>query len=313
MYTKDGPRPADRALPRGADLDPLNHRHLQCFWSVAQEGSLTGAARQLGLATSTVSAQISALEAELGVALLHRHGRSVSLTDAGRLVEQYAADILGLGRELVALLDREALGEHAPRVHVGVAHELPKLVTFRLLQALLQEVPAAHLVVHHGSPEQLAADLQTRRLELVLTDGPLQLAATAPVRSTVVGSSALCVVAAEPLAAGLGAGFPASLDGAPFLLPTAGSTVRRSLDAWLAEVGVRPRVVGEFDDSGLLKVFGSHGLGAFVVPEVVSEEVQARYGARALGLLGDARVDFLVTELVSRPRPALVAALVRAA
>lgn len=294
-------------------MGTLNYRHLECFWMAAQEGSLTRAAEKLGVVVSTVSAQISALEEELGTSLFHRRGRHLELTDAGRTVAHYATDIFGLGTELVALLDRDDASAQAVHVHVGVAHDLPKLVAYRLLEPLVRRDPPAHLVVHHERPERLAADLQTRRFDVVLSDAPVQLSARAPAQSTAIGSSALTLVAAPALRDRMRPGFPASLEGAPILLPSSGSATRRDLDAWMAERDLRPQVVGEFDDSALLKVFGSHGAGAFVVPTVVLDEVAARYDAHPVGVFDGVETTFYVTELVARPRPDVVDAMRSAA
>ena len=78
-------------------------------------------------------------------------------------------------------------------------------------------------------------------------------------------------------------GFPQSLDDAPFLLPAEGTTLRRSLAQWFDQMGVHPRVVGEFEDSALLKVFGQAGAGIFAVPSVVIGEVRRQYQVRKIG------------------------------
>jgi len=91
------------------------------------------------------------------------------------------------------------------------------------------------------------------------------------------------IFAAPALAARLQPGFPASLDGARFLLPTATAALRRDLERWFDRLGVRPRVVGEFDDSALLKVFGQAGTGVFAAPSVVGREISRQYRVKPLG------------------------------
>jgi LysR family transcriptional activator of nhaA len=88
------------------------------------------------------------------------------------------------------------------------------------------------------------------------------------------------------------AGFPGSLHGAPFLLPTENTTLRRSLEQWFSTTGIRVAVRGEFEDSALLKVFGQAGVGLFVAPTAVEDEVRRQYSVRLVGRLEDVRERF---------------------
>jgi LysR family transcriptional activator of nhaA len=77
--------------------------------------------------------------------------------------------------------------------------------------------------------------------------------------------------------------FPASLDGAPFLVPTQTSSLRRSLDQWFDTTGIRPLIVGEFQDDALLETFGAAGEGLFVAPAAIEAEVKAHYRVALVG------------------------------
>ena len=77
--------------------------------------------------------------------------------------------------------------------------------------------------------------------------------------------------------------FPASLDGAPLLLPTDNTVLRRSLEHWFDTLGIRPRVVAEFEDSALLKQFGQDGAGIFAAPTAIEEEITEQYNCRVVG------------------------------
>jgi LysR family transcriptional regulator, transcriptional activator of nhaA len=63
--------------------------------------------------------------------------------------------------------------------------------------------------------------------------------------------------------------FPKSLDGAPILLPTNDTAIRRQLDRWIDKQGIRPVVVGEFEDFAPLRTFGERGAGVFPVPTLL--------------------------------------------
>jgi LysR family transcriptional activator of nhaA len=85
------------------------------------------------------------------------------------------------------------------------------------------------------------------------------------------------------LASELGKGFPGSLDGAPFLLPLGETVLRHELDRWFSTCAIRPLIVGEFEDSALLKVFGQKGAGLFAVPSVIEDQVRIQYGVEPIG------------------------------
>ena len=67
--------------------------------------------------------------------------------------------------------------------------------------------------------------------------------------SHLLGETPVAFFGTEALAAAHRKGFPRSLDGAPVLLPTEGSSLRRSLEQWFDAEGIRPRVVGEIEGS----------------------------------------------------------------
>ncbi len=264
----------------------LNYQHLRYFWVVAREGSLTRASRLLRLAPSTLSAQIKALEAQLGHALFERKGRGLVLTERGEVARRYADDIFSLGEELVDAVGRATGLRHAYRFRVGVGSDLSKLMAWELLSpALHLEDFPVHLVVWQDRPDRLVADLAVHRLDLVLTDRPVGLASDVQVESVQLGRSAISLMAAPSLASHVLKDFPESLHGAPVLLPRVGSTMRQLLEEWFAREGLHPRVVGEFGDSTLLKAFGQEGAGVFPVPAVVRPVVEEQYRVVEVGRL----------------------------
>jgi LysR family transcriptional activator of nhaA len=97
-------------------------------------------------------------------------------------------------------------------------------------------------------------------------------------------------------------------------LPTEGSSLRRSLDQWLDAEGIRPRVVGEIEDSALLKVFGQHGAGIFAAPSIVAAEVKRQYGVRVLHEVREVTERFYaitVERRITHPATAAIAAAAR--
>lgn len=257
----------------------LNYHHLLYFHAAAKEGSVTAAARRLRLAQPTLSGQIKLLEDTLGEPLFERRGRRLELTATGRVVFHYADEIFGLGQELLQAVRGRPTGR-SPRFAVGVADTLPKLVVARLLTPALE---GARVEVRDGDVPTLLAELGAHRLDLVLSDAPLPSGAGIKAYSHALGESPVGLFAAPALAERLRPGFPASLDGAPLLLPGAGTSLRRALDEWLDRLGVVPRVVAEVADSALMKAFAQAGAGAVAAPLVVADQVRSAFGVEPLG------------------------------
>ncbi len=259
----------------------FNYRHLYYFWVVAKEGGMSRAATRLDMAIQTVSAQVRELERDLGCQLLKPAGRGLALTEAGVVALQQAEQIFQLGESLPELV-RGAAQVQAVRLTVGIADGLPKLVVQRLLQPVLA-TPGLRLVCHEGEMADLLADLALHRMDVVLSDHPAPFNPHLKVHNHPLGASAMGWYAAPYWWEQAQDGFPASLNRVPVLLPTTHSTVRRPLDQWLIQHRLRPRVVGEFEDSALLETFGGSGLGVFPAALSVQDDLLQRHQARLLG------------------------------
>lgn len=262
-------------------MEWLNYNHLYYFWAVARETSLVRAATELRLAPSTLSGQIRILETQLGVRLLTRAGRGLSLSEPGRVVFKYADEIFGLGRELQDALKGRVVGR-ATMVVVGVADVLPKLVARRLIEPMLRGT-STHLVCREDKPSRLLAELAQHNVDVVLSDSPV--GPSSPVRafSHLLGECGVTLFGTLKLQRQFKNGFPQCLDNAPLLLPAENTVLRRTLELWFAERQIRPQIVGEFEDSALLKVFGQSGLGLFPVASVIADEVIRQYQVKKVG------------------------------
>ena len=261
----------------------LNYHHLLYFWTVVREGGVSRAAAKLRLAQPTVSAQVKRLEDMVGDKLFERQGRRLVLTDVGRLVYRYADEIFGIGRELLETLQgRPSAGRPLP-LTVGVANAVPKLIVHGLLQPAMSAALSIHLVCREDSTETLLGELATHALDVVIADVPAPPHVRVKVFSHVLGESDTTFFAAGPLATKLRRRFPHSLNDAPVLLPTPHTALRRAIDQWLEAEDLHPRVVGEFDDSALMKAFGQAGHAAFPAPSAIEREVVRQYRVHAVG------------------------------
>lgn len=288
-------------------MDRLNYHHLHYFWVVAREGGLVAAGKVLRLSHPTLSAQIHALEDQLGEKLFEKSGRKLALTEMGRVVFQYANEIFSLGREMVDTV-RGHHGGQSPRLRVGIADVVPKLLVKRLLEPALSLPEPVRLVCYENSYERLLGDLVVHALDIVIADAPVPPGSPVRVYDHLLGETGVSFFGTAALVKRHRSDFPRSLDGAPMLLPLESSPLRRSLDRWFERSGITPRIAGEFEDSALLKVFGSEGLGVFAAPTAVEREVSEQYGVSVLGRSDQVRERFYAVTLERRlVHPAVVA------
>jgi len=293
-------------------MEWVNYHHLLYFRTVAREGSITRASKVLLLAQPTISGQIRALEETLGEKLFARQGRNLVLTEFGRVVYRYADEIFSLGQEMTDVLKGRPTGRPL-RVTIGVADLLPKLVVYRILAPVTQLDPAAELVCHEDRPDQLITSLQLHGLDLILTDAPITPTGRVKVYNHLLGSSGVTVFGTPELRAKYGHSFPQSLDGAPMLLPLENSVLRRGLDHWMTTNNIRPRLVGEFQDSALAKAFGGSGAGLFFAPTVVEAENSAMYRVEALGRISEVQERFYAVSVERRFKNPAVSAILDSA
>jgi LysR family transcriptional regulator, transcriptional activator of nhaA len=279
-------------------LNDLNYHCLYSFWLVAREGTIAQACRKLFLAQPTVSGQLRALEKSLGKKLFTRAGRGLVLTDAGQVVYRYADEIFHLGEELL-----QSVNGHAARLPlrlvVGVADVLPKLVVYRLLQPALA-FPDLRLICREGKTDPLLAELSLHRLDLVLSDAPLNPALSVRAFSHLLGECSVTIVGPQRIVDRYREGFPKSLDGAPFFLPTENTVLRRSLDDWFSAHGICPAICAEFEDSALLKSFGREGAAAFAIPTAVEEDVCRQFNVQVIGRVDAIRERFYAISVERR-------------
>ncbi len=263
-------------------MEWLNYHHLMYFWIVAREGSIVRASALLRLAQPTISGQIRELEQQFGEKLFIRNGRHLVLSEVGRVVYRYADEIFTLGQELTDTLKGRPTGSPV-RFQVGVADVVPKLITYRLLTAAMALPNPVRLVCREDKPERLLADLSVHALDLVISDAPIGPGIKVRAFNHLLGECGVSFFAAPRLAAQYRERFPRSLDGAPFLMPGDQAVIRRSLDQWFNDLGVRPRVVGEFDDSALVKAFGQAGAGLFAGPDAIEREICEQHAVEVIG------------------------------
>jgi LysR family transcriptional activator of nhaA len=285
----------------------INYKQLFYFWNVAKYGGVTRAAEQLHLTPQTISGQVSELEQALGTNLFQRSGRRLELTAAGKQALTHADEIFQIGKELEALLQGHQ-EEGAILFRVGVSNVVPKSIAYRLLNPAYQIEEPVRLICHEDKLEHLFADLALHKTDLVIADRPLPTDLGVKGFSHLLGESRTAFYAQPGLAQRYRTGFPQSLDQAPLMLPGTESALRPALDRWLAQQQVQPRIMGEFDDTALMKAFGQEGVGIFPAPEVIADEAARQHDVEIIGCAESLIVRYYAISAERKLRhPAVVA------
>ena len=260
----------------------FNYRHLYYFWVVAKEGGFARAAERLDMAIQTISAQVRELEKSLGHQLLKPLGRGVTLTEAGDVAYARAEEIFQIGQRIPQEV-MQAATEPSIRLTVGLSDGISKLAAHKLLGPALQDAQLK-LVCHEGEIAHLMAELALHHLDLVLAgqaaahNNNMRLSSRLLSLSDVGWFGPSQWVHKADIDQ-----FPKSLKRLPVLLPTTHSPLRASLDRWFEELQIQPRVVGEFEDSALMSVFGAGGLGVFPASLIGRDDLSLMKGLKFLG------------------------------
>ena len=266
----------------------LNYKHLRYFWMVAKSGSIARASEQLHLTPQSISGQLSEFEETLGVELFRRVGRGLQLTETGQRMLGYAEQIFTLGNELLDSLHEDVLPQSLP-FRVGIADSVPKMVAYRLVEPSLDGKESIKLICREGRLTTLLGDLAVHRLDMVIADRPMPDNLNVRGYDHFLGESGVSIFAASALQQQVAGDFPGLLHGTPFLMPGSDVALHARLMRWFEAERVRPRIVGEFDDSALLMAFGQAGAGFFAAPTAIEDYVMRQNEVQVVGRIDTVR------------------------
>lgn len=248
-----------------AAIARLNYHHLNYFWAVAKEGHLTRAAQRLHVAPSALSTQIRRLEEQLGQPLFVRKGRSLALTEAGRIALEYAETIVAAGQELLATL-REGRRQERQVVRVGAVATLSRNFQRTFVAPLLGRTDVA-LVLQSGTLGELLPRLQAHGLDVVLSNRRVPEDAENAWRCRRIARQQVSLVG--PPRRRRAFRFPDDLENLPLVLPSRAHDVRSAFDLACDEAGLRLNVVAEVDDMAMLRLLARDSGAVALVPAVV--------------------------------------------
>jgi DNA-binding transcriptional LysR family regulator len=305
----------DSGMSDAWDDDPgFDARELRVVKAIADEGSITGAALALGYSQPAVSQQLKRLERRLGVAIVERVGRSVRLTDAGRILARHAPAVT-TALDAAAGELAELRGLRSARVRlVGFPSASPTIVP-RLLADLAQRHPGISLTYVEAEPPEAVEAVREDRTDIALTfsypgdrDDP---------HGSSARGLAVHTVGADELLAVLPAGHPAA---------TADIIDVASLadDDWIAgcprcrghllelcgRAGFAPRIAFETDNFVAVEGLVAQGIGVATLPRMAVESFPQLPGVAVVPLpAGEQRRIHTVTARGADRVPAVRATL----
>lgn len=273
------------------ELTPLRY-----FRAIAAHGHMTKAARALGVTQPTLSAMLKKLEAEVGADLLHRTGRGVELTDAGRVFLAHAEDAVRRADAGLAAV-RQLMGLETGSIRVGGGPTATTYLLPPVVSAVRKKHPGLRFYVREAGSNAVSAAVRTGELDLGIVTLPLS-PVDAPdllVIPLVEDEFRLIVppggkhrLAAEGRA---GKGFRwKDLDGESVVAFEAGAAVREMIDSAAAAAPGGPitlRVVMELRSIESIKQMVRAGIGVGFVSRFAlgeSEGLACRDGKLARGL-----------------------------
>ncbi len=243
----------------------MDLKQLEYFVRVAELGSFTRAALQLGVTQPALSKHLRLLEVELRQNLLIRNGRGAVPTDAGKR-------LLGHGRGIlhqVALAKEDlstARGELSGRVSIGLPPSLSRLLTVPLTKAFQAELPMAKLRLTEGFSVPMLEGLRLGNLDMALLYNP---SSSADLEQTLLFEEALVMISVRAELVEAPPKQSITLQAAsrlPLILPSRPNAFRQLLDIELTRLGVKPKIVMEVDGLNAILSLVAEGLGHAVLP-----------------------------------------------
>lgn len=260
----------------------LNYHHLSYFRTIATEGGIAKAAEKLRLGQPTLSTQLRQLEETIGKPLFERRNRKMILTEAGKAALDYANEIFRLGDEMIEVLRDQTAGDQT-HLQVGALDSVPKSVILSLALEAYRISPHCTVSILEGKGDELFRELYNHKIDLILANYPPPVIEQKQVFSKSIAKLPVSVFASSKFKH-LKKGFPQSLAGMPFVLPTAHSKLRHDLNHYFKLQNIHIVPVAETQDTSLQKLFAREGIGLAPLSEVQMKDL-VKEGLQKVGTL----------------------------
>ena len=284
----------------------LNYHHLYYFFLVAREGSIAKAASLLHVTPQTVSGQLSTFENQLGYCLFDRVNKRLHLNTKGKVVFQHASEIFNKGNQLAEILNSHE-DVSSKEFVIGITNGIPKVLFYDFVHHTMREHANVKYIIKEDSFDGLLKELAINAIDFIVADRGIAPGTQINASSFFLGESAMSFFAKHPLHPHQH--FPQCLNEMPLLMQGHTSGIRHALTSWLETEQLYPKIVAEFDDTALLKLFGSEDFGVFCAPSAIAEHVEAQYGVHCIGnapslneryyaITGKSRADYTISKAI---------------
>lgn len=251
-------------------MSQLNYHHLRYFHAIVREGTLTRAAESLHVSQSALSIQLKKLEESLECALFDRQHKSLSLTEEGRMVLNYAETIFKTGEEMLATLQNRS-GRFRNVLRVGAVSTLSKNFQLSFLREALDD-NELEVVIHSASTRELFRQLRSHTLDLVLSNSPVPRDKERLLHSQLLDNQAVSLIGPKLFKKRRSFRFPEDLRDVPMVLPSMESNVRARFDLVMERAGIAPLIAAEADDMAMLRLIARETAAITLVPPVVVQD-----------------------------------------
>ncbi|MFV0574325.1 MAG: transcriptional activator NhaR [Vibrio sp.] len=271
-------------------MSHLNYNHLYYFWMVCKQGSVVKAAEALFLTPQTVTGQIKAFEERMNGKLMKRSGRNIEPTELGQLVFKYADKMFGLSYEMLDIVNYSQ--QENVLFDVGVADALSKRLISKILLNTVPEDNSIHLRCFESTHELLLEQLSQHKLDMILSDCPVDSSQSPDLFSKKLGECTMSFYSSTPFPV---SDLPLMLSQKKLLIPGRRTSMGRKVIHWFERQGIVPNILGEFDDSALMKSFARYHKDAlFLAPTLYLSEIEDGYPLHLISELEDLKEEYYV-------------------
>ncbi len=266
-------------MDRGGEQDRMELYQLRTFLAIARTGNLTRAAAILATSQPAVSAQLRALEDELGVELFSRTSRGMELTEAGKVLRAKAEEVDARAAELLALA-RGMAGQVIGTCRIGLNTEAGLLRVPELIEALARSAPRLGGELVQGVTRSILEDVSAGRLDAGFAFGPH---GRADLEAETLARMELAIAAPPAWRPRLRGAPLAEVLAGPWVWPPADCPFHEQALALARTAGGDgvPGGVTADDESTILRLV-SAGIGISLLPSFLVEEAEAEGQAVAV-------------------------------
>lgn len=246
----------------------LNYHHLKYFRAIARQGGLTKAAEHLNVSPSSLSVQLKALEEQLGHALFLREGKSLLLTDAGKIALSYAESVFKSGDDLLATM-RGLSTDKRKILRIGAVANLSRNFQLSFLRNLIIQEDV-EIIIHSGNFSELLNQLQSLSIDLLLSNQAAPVEINSEWKNKLISDQSVSLIGhKQGIKQKKKINFPTDLEGLSLVLPGRGCAIRSAVDRIVGDAGVKIKILAEVDDMAMLRLIVRDSKAFTIVPPVV--------------------------------------------